>query len=78
MAHYDLYGNSYRTALEAYNAEMAQCNEIDMQYAQKEIDALKRQVYEQQAPTQLEYEVNILQQQISALNEKLSRYESIY
>lgn len=42
--HFDLYGNRYKTAQEAANAEMAQCNEITNDLLQKEVMNLKRQI----------------------------------
>lgn len=55
MGHYDLYGNSYKTANEAMNAEMSQCNEIDNRLLHQEVDKLKRQQQYQQRPDGQEY-----------------------
>lgn len=44
MGHFDLYGNSYKTALEAENAEMAQCAEIDSRINNQRIAKLEQQI----------------------------------
>lgn len=38
---YDLYDNSYKTALEASNAEMAQCADIDSRINNQRIKSLE-------------------------------------
>ncbi len=68
MGHYDLYGNSYRTAREAANAESAQCAEIDADIAnQKAVESMNRQ-------QQSEY---YLYEKISELESRIAHLEKI-
>lgn len=62
MGHFDLYGNSYRTAQEAWNAEEAQCAAIDANIAMKRVQ-------------QLEQRINNPEQQITFLMEKCLELE---
>lgn len=77
MGYYDLYGNSYRTRLEAENAEMAQCAAIDADIAYREMEQMKQQMYAMQQPTPQEEEINHLKGQILLLEARLSKLESI-
>ena len=44
MGNYDLYGNHYKTAQEALNAEMAQCAEIDNRLLREEMKRLQNRI----------------------------------
>lgn len=70
MGHYDLYGNSYPTALEAMNAEMAQCAEIDSQIAYEKISKI------QQSENYLYEAIRNLEHQIELLNERIVKLET--
>jgi len=48
MGGYDLYGRYYPNINDAYNAEMAQCAEIDARLAYEKSEQLERKMYEQQ------------------------------
>ena len=70
MGHYDLYGNSYRTAQEALNAELAQCAEIDASIAMRNSEeTLKRQ---QQAEFSLLQRIDFLEQRVDYLEKLLN------
>jgi len=76
MGHYDLYGNSYRTALEAMNAEMAQCAAIDagitereMERQQTELNVLRSDnYYLGQKVAELEETIKMLEEKLNALS----------
>lgn len=44
MGGYDLYGNYYESAQDAWNAETAQMNEIDNRANQRRIDEQEREI----------------------------------
>lgn len=56
MGNFDLYGNSYPTAREALNAEMAQCAEIDARIADERISKLENQLSKFENQQRNEYE----------------------
>lgn len=66
---YDLYGNYYRSARDAENAEMAQCAQIDADINRREVQKL------QQRRDETERELCNLRQLVYHLREKV---ESIY
>jgi hypothetical protein len=70
MGNFDLYGNSYRTRLEAENAEMAQCAEIDARLAQQEVAQLHQ---EQRRSEYFLYErINSLEQRLATIEKLLN------
>ena len=80
MGHYDLYGNSYRTATEAMNAEMAQCAEIDARLADERISKLEsQQRNEYQSEQWIEYErdqkIDYLMGEVEYLRKKVDELE---
>lgn len=77
MGHYDLYGNSYRTRLEAENAETAQCAAIDANIAYREMEEMRQQIEYMQQPTQQDEEINHLKNQILLLETRIAKLESI-
>ncbi len=81
MRHYDLYGNSYGTAQEALNAEMAQCAEIDARIADEKIQRLEdEQMRQYEADQQREYErdqkIDYLMSRIEELEKRIEKLES--
>lgn len=80
MGHYDLYGNSYKTAIEAMNAELIQCAEYEARLADNRISKLEsQQRNEYEAEQRREYErdqkIDYLMKEIECLREKVSELE---
>lgn len=73
---YDLYGNYYAKEIDAINAEMAQCAAIDADIANRRVAELERKLYEQQHPTQQDYELNHLWQKIQELEQRVAQLEA--
>lgn len=71
MGNYDLYGNSYRTPLEAMNAEMAQCAEIDVMHTRREMEEAENN--RQRSEYELCQHIDYLEQRI-ALLEKITAH----
>lgn len=70
MGHFDLYGNSYKTEIEATNAEMAQCAEIESRLAFQKAQNLANN---QQRSEHFIYErMNYLEERIKKLEELLN------
>ena len=44
MGRYDLYGNYYSSSLDAENAEMAQCSQIDSDLNQRYFQELREEI----------------------------------
>jgi len=69
--HYDLYGNSYKTRIEAENAEMAQCAAIDADLAYRKVQELESKLYakqqDQARESDPEYRIHTLEQQVAHL-----------
>lgn len=88
MGNYDLYGNSYPTAREALNAELAQCAEIDARLADERITKLENQQRnEYEAEQRREYErdqtidylmgkVQMLEDKIIELEKRVGKHEA--
>lgn len=74
MGGYDLYGRYYGKIEDAINAEMAQCNEIDLRYQIEEINEIKRK--EHYKELYKDKEIEDLKEYISHLEERLQKLEN--
>ncbi len=73
MGNFDLYGNSYKTATEAMNAEMAQCAEIDLRHMRDEIKNMQRSYeHPDKEMHDLWQYCQMLEQRIEQLEKKLT------
>ena len=73
MGGYDLYGNYYKSSQDALNAEMAQCNEIDLRLQRSEQVRQENQLYSlQHEIDQLKMIINHLLEENKKLKEKLN------
>lgn len=75
MGGYDLYGNYYPKALDALNAEMAQCAEIDARIASQKVHQLERQMQQRSEPSDTDYQLHHLWTKIQELETRLKKYE---
>lgn len=73
---YDLYGQFYASERDAINAEMAQCAAIDADIANRKVEELEKQLYNQRQPTQQEYEISHLWSMINELKERIEKLEN--
>lgn len=73
MGGYDLHGRYYPNINDAYNAEMAQCAEIDARLAYEKADRLERQMYEQQQNQdyELHQKVDYLMSKVESLEKEI-------
>ncbi len=75
---YDLYGQYYASQRDANNAEMSQCAAIDADIAYREIEQLKRQMNQQQQPSQLDEDIYYMKQHIDYLQSEVTRLSNRY
>jgi|GEM_PF-2214961 len=70
---YDLYGNYYASAQDAYNAEMAQCAEIDSRLAYERVEKLEREIHnrEQYQEYDLRQKVDYLMSKVESLEKEI-------
>ena len=71
---YDLYGTYYASAIDAENAEMAQCAAIDADISMREVNKQKRQMEQQQPSEQAYYDAI---QYCKSLEERIVRLEEM-
>ena len=64
MGGYDLYGNYYKNEIDAINAEIAQCNEIDNRIIKNKNE-------------ELEYRISELETYVSYLENRISELEKL-
>jgi len=72
---YDLYGQYYASSRDAENAEMAQCAAIDADIANRKVAKLEKILYEQQQPTQQDYEFQELNEYVKSLEKRIELLE---
>lgn len=72
---YDLYGNHYTSRRDALNAEMAQCAEIDARIANQKVHELEKKLYNQNYDEKLHYDLEMLSQYCSHLEERIKSLE---
>lgn len=71
---YDLYGNYYASERDAYNAEMAQCAEIDARLAYEKVEQLEREIHnrEQYQEYELHQKVDYLMDKVESLEKEIT------
>lgn len=76
MGGYDLYGRYYSDMNDAINAEMAQCAAIDADIASRKVADLGKRFYQQQEPTQQDYDFFELKEYVKSLEQRIELLES--
>jgi len=75
---YDLYGNYYASERDAYNAEMAQCAEIEARLAYEKVEKLEQEVYirQQHQEYELHQKVDYLMDKVESLEKEITMLKS--
>ena len=73
---YDLYGTYYPNANDAMNAEIAQCNEIDMRYVKRDIRDLQRMPPQSNEPVPHKDLIHYLCEKIEELEKRILLIEN--